>query len=330
MRKCLIRNDFLDNEVINLCGENLLKDIIPIIIDKDDNPIYDIEFCESAITENINFLADKPDFSGYVNIKTDYCKIIYDLNEVKDIDRIMICGYFDGKENHSITHYNIFISDDMTNIFDKTNCVVEYDNTNLFTPDKLRNHCDQVFDLTDYPGRYFALEIIKPNETYENLKISYIGLYNHIYTNQINFCKNNFQNSIIQGKTPTIKGCFIKDLSPLTDGICFDESTRIYFNADSDLTYKLEEEKYISSFYIIGSYSAIENCILFSATDKDALDSDDSLIEVEIIPKPTSSEGSSAALYTLHEPIKAKYIRFCFKENDFLDEIGIIEADIEE
>lgn len=327
MRKCLIRNSFFDREVTNLCGENILKKITPIIIDKNGDAFYDIDYCGNIITDDINAITEKPDFLGHICIKTDYCKIIYDLKETKIIDRIMICGFFDEAEDYSINNYKIYISDDMANIFDDMNCVIDYSNANLYEKDEIRNHCDQVFDLTDYSGRYFAIEILKPNGIGEKcVKISAIGLYNHEFSDQLNFCKNNFAENIIANKTPTIKGCFIKDLTPLTDGICFDKEKRIYLTADSDLTFKLDEATDIASFFIVGSHTAIENCVIFASNDKDKLGNEESLIEFEIIQRPTSRQGIAAANFILHENINAKYISFNFGNQDYIDEIGIEKA----
>ena len=132
----------------------------------------------------------------------------------------------------------------------------------------------------------------------------------------------------MHGKIPTAKGTYTADLSCLTDGICFDKTTRIKIDTETSYTFKLDNEIIADSFYIVGSEDAINNCKIFVSSDKDNLLDSSEALTVSVFPKPTSHKGISAAICMTDEPINFGYVAFCFVGKGFLDELGILPLEV--
>lgn len=327
MKKCLISNDFKsEDEFLPLCGVNLLHDIKPLVLDGDDKPFGGIRY-QGEIDANSTSVIDNEfnsNPSAHIDFETERCKVIYDLGEVKPIDRIFISGFYDGKADYSLAEYKLYLSDDAKELFNEDNCIVHYNNGDLCDcTQEVRNHCDQIFDLEDYSGRYFAVELLKPNVTDDIYRVSVFGLYNHNHTEQIRFCKNTFGTNMLSGIIPSVKGAYVKDLSLLTDGICFDEEKRIYLNSETEFGFKLDTKMNLNSFFIIGSESAIDGCEVYISDDKESLFTDGNLIETESLPVKCKPQGVSAALIAICDDIEAEYIGFKFPKDCFIDQIGV-------
>lgn len=323
MKKCLYRNEFQDKNFISLCGINLLKDSKPLIVDLQNSEIENVignplDITEDVFNENTNLC-----------IPVQSCKIIYDLKSSKKIDRIIISSVYNQSIDYGLSNYELFISDSTETLFNKENCIVEYDNSNNWESGELRNGCDQVFDIYDYKGRFFAIKINISNPTDSVIRLSYIGLYNHELTEQLTYVKNNFGDNLLKGRIPAVKGTYTADLSCLTNGTCFDKSTRVYIDCETEYTFKIDKEIYTDSFYIVGSDSAVKNLKIFVSNNKDDLISDHNAIATSIFPKPTSHSGTTAAICMTDEVISFSYVAFKFSAGDFIDEIGIIGLDQE-
>ena len=95
MKKCLIRNDFTDLSFIELLGVNLLKGIKPVILDENDSIFETVKY--SGIVDNsaIELIErfNPSTTTGHIDIERPSATLIYDLGEIKEIDRIFISGF---------------------------------------------------------------------------------------------------------------------------------------------------------------------------------------------------------------------------------------------
>jgi len=323
MKKCLITNDIKKGEIPSYLGNNLLKGIRPVILDCDDNELVNLRHNSIVDLDWIFLITGDYAIDKHIDFESPSCKVIFDLKEEKQIDRIFISGFYNGKKDYSIAEYKLYIASDPNEIFKEENLVVHYNNGNLCEMGSVRNHCDQVFDLEDWKGRYFALHIIKSNITDDIARVTSISLFNHKYSEQTLFCKQNFEYNILNDKIPTVKGTYSKDLTVLTDGICFDEKNRITLNADTEFTYRVDNKLRLDSAYVVGSQSAIDNCEISAAIEKEKLWTDGAIFDKEICEIPNSL-GGSAAMFLFSEDIDANFISFRFKEGDYIDQLGVV------
>lgn len=331
MKKCLIRNDFTDLSFQSLCGVNLLKDISPVILDKDNN-VYEEVFCFGLEENNVSKILERfnPEQKDKrIEIHQEAATIIYDLGETKQIDRIYISGYYNSENDYSIAEYELYSSNSIEAIFNHENMIVSYNNIGLCQKSDTRNHCDQVFDIEDYNGRYFAIKILKPNTTDNIIRISSIALYNHKLTEELTFVKNNFEYNILSGIIPNTIGSYNANLTYLTDGICFRENCRVKIDAQTKFLFKLEASTLISSIGFVGSYSALENCSLYFSDDQEDIWNEENIIEYDPLPHPTSNDGVAAATLIFQNDVQAKYIGIEFNTTEgFIDEITASSSDI--
>lgn len=326
MKKCLFKNDFIENDIIEELGINLLKGITPIVLDGNGEIYEKINYSGEIDLEKISVLNS---FSR--NIETDYISLeipsatfIYDLLECKVIDKIVICGFHNGENDYSLLEYELFISDSIDTLFNDENKIITYNNAGLWEHDATRNHCDQEFDLTDYKGRYFALKILKSNTTDDIIRISTIGLYNNKLTEELTFVKKTFGINAIKGVIPSAIGSYTADLTYLTDGICFRDDRRVRLNAETKYIFKLEQELKISGIGIVSSYNAINNCKIYIANKKDLIWESENTVEYEEVPHPTSVEGVAAAELIFADEIVAKYIGIEFSTPEgYIDQITV-------
>lgn len=323
MKKCLYRNNFIDKNFTDLCGVNLLNELNPLVINLQNNE--QIKVSENADTINGLYFSE----DNKLEIPVKACKVVYDLKKSININRILISGVFDSAVDYGLANYELYISETAENLFNKENLIIEYDNSNIWQGGEYRNGCDQIFDIYDYSGRFFAIKINLSNPTDNITRICHIGLYNHELTEQKTFCEKNFGQNILRGKIPTVKGTYTADLFCLTNGTCFEKSNRIYIDSETEYTFKLDNEAVSDSFYVVGSESAIKNCCIFTSNSKDELISQNNQISYSIFPKPTSHTGVSAAIFMTDEPISFNFVAFKFSEGDFLDEVGILSYEEE-
>ncbi len=321
MRKCLISNSLDIAEIEALVGVNLLKGLVPIVFDSEDKELQEISYRGTKDPNAIEKITNSWGLEHHVDFESDSLKIVYDLKDDIQIDRVVISGFYNGDADYSLQSYKIYISNDPKALFNDENMVVHYQNTGKCIPNSERNHCDQVFDLEDYKGRYFALQFLKSCVVDDIARISHIGIYNHKITEQLSFCAKNFSQNILSGKIPSVVGSYSKDLTPLTDGICFDENKRIFLNADTEFAFKFEDSVRINSVFIVGSSSAIDNCEISVAYQKEDLFLEENLLEFEICIVP-SNLGSAAVLLFADE-IEANFIGFKFKNGDYIDQLGV-------
>ena len=322
MRKCLISNNLKVEEILPLLGNNLLKGLDPIVLDGEDKELEGIRYRGMIDKKRVDVISGDWWLEKHLDFESDSSKIIYDLGEEKVIDRIFISGFYNGFGDFSLSEYKIHIANDPKELFGEESCVVHYNNGELCELQTERNHCDQIFDLEDYKGRYFALHILKACNADDIARITTIGVYNHKFTEQTTFCSRNFEYNFLKGKIPSVVGTYTKDLTPLTDSVCFDENSRTYLNADTEFSFKFDSKLNIGGVYVVGSESAIENCELSAAMEKEDLFSENNLLEAELCEVPSTLPGA-AAMFIFGDDIEAKYIGFQFKSGDYIDQLGV-------
>ncbi len=321
MRKCLISNNLNITEIEELVGVNLLNGLIPIVFDAEDKELKEISYKGANASDAIEKITNKWSLENHVDFESNSFKIIYDLKEEIQIDRVLLSGFYNGDADYSLQSYKIYISNDAKTLFNDENLVVHYQNGDKCLPNSDRNHCDQVFDLEDYKGRYFALQILKPCAVDDIARIAHIGVYNHKATEQLSFCSRNFSQNILSGKIPSVVGAYSKDLTPLTDGVCFDETKRIFLNADTEFTFKFDDLVNINRVFVVGSDSAIENCKISVANQKEDLFLPENILEFEVCVVPSNLGAAGVLLFG--EEIEAKFIGIRFKNGDYIDQLGV-------
>ncbi len=324
MKKCLIRNNFTDLSFTELLGINLLKGIKPIILDENDNIFNSVKYSgfvdNSALelTERFNPSAN----TGHIDIECPSATLIYDLGEIKKIDRIFISGFYNGINDYSLLEYELYSSETMDTLFNKDKKIISYSNADLWEKDVMRNHCDQIFDIEDYDGRYFALKISKANATDDIIRLSTVALYNHKTTEEYSFISKNFDYNFLKGTIPNVIGSYNSNLSYLTDGVCFRDDRRIKLTSDTKFLFKFDLPLLVSEIGFVGSYSALDNCKIYFGNDKETIWSEECYYRHDILPRPTSNQGISAATLMFENEVKAEYIGFCFETNDgFIDQL---------
>lgn len=327
MKKCIYRNDFRDLSFLELCGVNLLKGVTPAVLDSDGDASGKVELQMKRSAEFIDLITDdtnpkKAAFNNHIDIMTPECTLIYDLHNFWHIDRIYIGGFFNGLSDYSILDYQLYISDNLQNLISRENEIVSYNNSGLFEKKQERNHCDQIFDLEGFGGRYFAIKINKANATDDIIRIGTVAVYNHENTESLTFYEKNFEHNIIKTITPAVKGSYSADLSLLTDGICFDEAHRTTLNADTEFIFKLENPMNITGIAVVGSSTAVDGCTVYLGNDKETVFDNENLTEVETIYKPTSREGVSAAELKIHTENSTRFLGLRFPGGCFIDQIA--------
>ena len=326
MKKCLVRNNLSDDSFINLLGFNILDGLKPVVFE-DDGAIFDGIKYQGELNIDAYKVLTKPIYKlsdlEHIEIPLQSCTLLYELKESIKIDRVLISSFYDDYNDYTLGAYELYLSDNLDDLFTRDNKILSYSNEELYEPLPSRNHADQIFDLTDYKGRYFAVKITKPNATDDIIRLSSIGVYSNSISEQFLFCLKNFEDNIIFGKTPTVKGTYTADLNFITDGISFNEKRRVHLSTDTEYIFKLDEETYIKSIYIVGSSSAINNCTIYLSNSKDNIWDIENLIEVECAIVPTIDEEISAATLTVLSQNNASFIGLQFKEGDEIDEIGV-------
>lgn len=325
MKKTLIRNDLRDGDILPLFGVNLLSGITPVVLDADNQEFEEICFNGKTDKSAVSRLTQpfKPTSVGHIDIETPCCSLIYDLKSSIKADRIIIAGFFDGENDYGIADYDLYLSETAEELFKEDSHIVSYNNAGLWNQEKTRNHCDQVFDISGYSGRFFCLRINKSNPTDDIIRLSTVGLFNHDITDQLTFSNKTFGDNALIGFTPTAHGSYSADLSYLTDGICFNGQKRIYLDSDTEYIYSLKNTQLIGSIGIVGSPSAIEHCVVYLSQSKDEVWNDENLTEVKVEMHPTSRQGLSAARFVMCEPVRATVIGLKFSALDYLDEISL-------
>lgn len=326
MKKCLIRNDYSDLSFLNLCGVNLLSGIKPVILDENDNVFENVKY--SGIVDNSAIeLIEKfnPNIStGHIDIECASATLIYDLGEVKQINRIFIAGFYNGMSDFSLLEYELYSSKTAENLFNEENKIVKYNNAGLWQKQSLRNHCDQIFDIEDYDGRYFAIKILKANATDDIIRISTIALFNNTLTEELTFAAKTFDYNFIKGIIPNVIGSYNPDLSYLTDGICFRDERRVTINTPTKYLYKLDMPILVSSIGFVGSSSALDNCKIYISNDKDSIWDESNCYSYDVLPRPCSISGVEAATLMLENEIHAAFIGLDFDTNNgFIDQLVV-------
>ena len=334
MKKCLVRNKFIEDEFIQLLGFNMLDGIKPVIFE-DDGVICESIKYQGELSSDSYTILTKPIYNlsdlEKIEIELPSCTLLYDLKETIKIDRIFISSYYDDYVDYTLGAYELYLSGDLENLFTRDNKILSYSNEELYEPLPTRNHADQVFDLTDYKVRYFAIKITKSNATDDVIRLCNIGVYSHNISEQYLFCLKNFEDNVIFGKTPTVKGTYTADLNFITDGISFDDNRRVRLDTDTEYIFKLDQEVMVKSIYIVGSASAINNCTIYLSHDKEDIWNIENLIEVESVVVPTANDEISAATLNVLSQDTALFVGLQFKEGDEIDEIGVTKhSDIPE
>lgn len=326
MKKCLVRNNLTDDSFLSLLGFNMLDGIKPVVFE-DDGAIFEGIKYQGNLNADAYKVLTKPIYRlsdlEHIEIPLASCTLLYDLKETKRIDRVFISGFYDDYIDYTLGSYELYLSNNLEDLFTRDNNILSYSNEDLYEPLPSRNHTDQIFDLTDYKGRYFALKITKSNATDEIIRLSNIGIYSHNISEQYLFCLKNFEDNVIFGKTPTVKGTYTADLNFITDGISFNENRRVKLDADTEYIFKLDNEISVKSIYIVGSSSAINNCTIYLSNNKEDIWDIENLIEVESVVVPTANEDISAATLTVLSENTASFVGLQFKAGDEIDEIGV-------
>lgn len=324
MKKCLIRNDYSDFSFLELCGVNLLSGIKPVILDENDNIFEEVKYAgviDNSAIKIIEKFNPNP-ATGHIDIERPAATLIYDLGEVKKLDRIFIAGFHNGNSDFSLLQYELYSSKTIDNLFDEENKIVTYSNSGLWQKQFLRNHCDQVFDIEDFDGRYFAIKILKANATDDIIRISTVAVYNNKLTEQLTFSSKTFDYNFLKGIIPNVVGSYNSDLSFLTDGICFRENSRIKLNEPTKYLFKLEMPILISTIGFVGSETALDNCKIYLSNHKDDIWEEENSLNFDTLPQPTSNQGVTAATLLLESETNAKYVGLSFEtDNGFIDQI---------
>ncbi len=331
MKKCLIRNDFSDLSFLSLCGVNLLSGISPVFLDKDNNVYEDVKHFPQDSVEITNIIEKfNPEIpTKHIEIEQESATIIYDLGECKQIDRIYIGGFYSAENDYSLAEYELYSSDTVDTLFSFENKIVTYSNSGLWEKSDARNHSDQIYDIEDYDGRYFAIKILKSNATDNIIRISSVGLYNHKLTEELTFIKNNFQYNFLSGIIPNTIGSYNANLTYLTDGICFREDRRVKLDAPTKFLFKLETPLSVAEVGFVGSYSALDSCNIYLAHDKEDIWNEENLVVYDAFPHPTSNDGIAAATLMFQNEIETTYIGIEFNtDNGFIDEITAANKNI--
>ena len=324
MKKCLIRNNYSDFSFLELCGINILAGIKPLILDENNNIFESVKYSGQIDSSAISLIEkfNPNPTTGHIDIERPSATIIYDLGEVKKIDRIFIAGFHNGHNDYSLLEYELYSSKTTENLFDEENKIVTYSNAGLWQKQFLRNHCDQIFDIEDYDGRYFAIKILKANATDDIIRISTIALYNNKLTEELTFASKNFDYNFLKDNIPNVIGSYNANLSYLTDGVCFREECRIKLNAPTKYLFKLESPILISTIGFVGSDSALDNCKIYLSNNKDNVWEEENSYNFDILPHPTSRQGVTAATLMLENEINTSYIGLDFQTDDgFIDQI---------
>ena len=130
MKKCLIRNNYSDFSFLELCGINILAGIKPLILDENNNIFESVKYSGQIDSSAISLIEkfNPNPTTGHIDIERPSATIIYDLGEVKKIDRIFIAGFHNGHNDYSLLEYELYSSKTTENLFDEENKIVTYCN----------------------------------------------------------------------------------------------------------------------------------------------------------------------------------------------------------
>lgn len=325
MKTCLVRDNFNDLSFLSLRGINLIKGVTPTVIDVTGNIIENCNYvgindeCQNPLWEF--------DEKSYLLIPENSATVLFDITETITVDRVIISGFFEKNYDFTLFDYEVFISDNLETLFDKKSNAISYINKTATDPECERNNCDQVFDLTDYRGRYLAIRINKSNNDDGIIRLGSVYFCNNDVTDSLTFAENTFAQNLVSGVIPTVKGSYTADLSFLTDGICFDEKKRVYLNCETEYIFALPKNTNVTSLGIVGSQETINDIMIYAGKNRDDLINENNLVQIDILPCSTPKENVSAALITLTDTVTADCICIKFPVNSgFLDQI-IIEGD---
>ncbi len=321
MKKVIYRTVESCEALLSLSGLNLLKGVLPAVIADGGDASDRIACSEETVQEVLCKLTDSSQIAQdtFISVAADECTFIYDMRESVKVDRIYIGSRLSNETAQQ--EYGVYIADDLQTLFNRENEVEKF---TLQAQDFTESRNNRVLDTEGYCGRYFAVKIAAPSP----VGIYGFALYNHDRTDKYSFFNKNFAHNILSGITPTVKGSYSADLSLLTDGVCFDDAHRTVINAETEYIFKLERETAINGIAIIGSPNSVEKCVVFFGNEKDTVFDDENLTEIEPIFKPTSRDGTAAALLKTHGEIAA-YIGLRLPADCVIDQLGAEEYIVE-
>ena len=331
MKKCICRNNFNDYSFIDLCdGANLLEGIIPIVKNSNGDASDKIKHNRGSGLESIGIITNvynstKGGDVNHIDIESSECTIIYDLKEQWEINRVYVGSFFAGYADYSILDYQLFLSNNISDITAQENEIVAYNNSGLYKKVDYRNHCDQVFDFEGCSGRYFAIRINKANATDDIIRICSLAVYSTKNTENRVFCSRNFGNNILKEVDIETISNTPYDSSLLTDDVCFDESHRMHLESDTIFIFKLKQQTDISNILIAGSDNAVESCQIYISDKRDNL-LQKHIEELKVSSGKEHFNDIALVHFDLPKNCRAEYIGFSFPAGCFIDQLGCVET----
>lgn len=320
----VLNGDITQQNFLKL-GDNILSGMKPKIFNSSGEAL-------SPLTSfGISEINDNTIYQDHCDLRCDSKQtyISYDTGDNNSFSDVLIAGIYHSEKDYSLNQYEIYVSQNASDLFSNSNKVVYYDNSNAWNTNTPNSGAAQIFSFRNMPyGRYLGIKILKPNavENDNCARIDEIAAYTQPYTmepkNLIDSTKpveGYIENSeaMISQADKNVFSDQKKEM--LCDGQTSNQN--ITLNSDSSsfsIVYDLCTSSNLNEFNL---YSAdIAEYTLYVAPTAEGVWENSAVLS-------TVSVNGGVGIYKPSSPVTARYVRFEIKGNasrSKLDEISVV------
>ena len=252
--------------------------------------------------------------------------VVYPLGYRAQIDRLLFAANREGVP-HVPAGYELFISDNLEDLFSANSLVVSYDNQT--------GAQGQLYTLSrPVTGRYVGLRA--GGTSYSQLRIEELGVYGKKVTDVVQLLHNQHKNrlpaetSLIAGKTPCNADANVSSADLVTDGKFYGiDFAKQYYRAENGMfvystprnatvTYSLGDETALVNKVLVQSFSNVADATrqlrhysVFVGNDEATLYTAANRVCIYESDKPSMGQ-----IITLDRPAVGKYVGFMFHGDD--------------
>jgi hypothetical protein len=251
-----VQNEGLTGQSISINGTNILENRTPVICDAFGHQLMPLWDGDCSIIVECNDLLHV-DILGTLPVT-----LYYDMENEITADQIVVASMYNEHQDFALANYELYISQDISNLFNKENCIVKYNNVGVWKPHTLLAGATQIFSFNKKTaGRFFGMKVLKANPTDEVVRIARLAVYSEIYNQQHEYLSQFGNNLLIGADVHAFDrnndnvwpkyGCW----KQMTDGIVADKmsSTEIRVPlAPLTLQYRIVSATAIDTFVIVG------------------------------------------------------------------------------
>ncbi len=308
---------------------NLLKGLKPFIAgcDGNDKTPYlkaDLE----RRPDCYRMLTDQVDLSKHIDIIEGPVTITYDMGRIRTFDRIDIYGtleYSWPDVDFSLAEFEIYLSDEGDDLYNKKNCVFHRKGSGRFYTDSetgylKRENIDYCICFENTAARFFGLKIIKPCAFDDVIRLSAISVINDRITEEYNAMNRLVGRNLLEQIAVNDAEIF-GDLLDLTDHLTLspEHSVRIVPKNTAQLVLTSDGTHELTTLSLFGEKA--QNLKVFMANEEDTLFSVKNA--VEFTAEHGRQDTTDYTLLKFSKPQTAKFTGVLLDHEITLNEVGL-------